>query len=173
MKAGRWFELPALRALLALALSLVLVQPVRAESEMIWGYALAGQPDGYDWVGTPTSVEGDSLCSASARIWLKEFGDSGIDRFRVKFELRGPNDPGLPFLSYQETDWIYGPRFADDYLDHWSFFWVRFSFFIGNTYKIRAVMIGERPSFWQFDERIEAALEPDVGCDGGGTIVTP
>jgi hypothetical protein len=59
-----------------------------------------------------TRSDGRSCTVSSAAAGL-EYGKHGVTRFKIKYELRGPNDPGyLP--TYQSTPYFYSGRFRDD-----------------------------------------------------------
>jgi hypothetical protein len=161
---GRIGRGTATRLIVALCLAVLVVTPVSGASDkMRWGYSNRGQP---------TSKREGAACVSSTKIWVQELGKSGITRLKAKFERRGPYDPGIPGTSYSTNGWYYSGAFPDDYLSYWATFYTRFRHFPGGVYKIRAVMVGERPSFWKPDVKIWADLAPTIGCEGG-TIVTP
>ena len=129
--------------------------PASAHTALRWGI---NQP--------PTSQIVGEACVGSTRVWLQELGQNGVTRLRVKFERRGANDPGIPGTSYSTTAWLYSGSFPDDALSYYSYFSASFRFFPGGRYNIRARFIGERPSFWRPDYRLNVIVG-EIGCDPG------
>lgn len=130
-----------------LALSAALPPTARAHETMRWGWSAPLE----------TSYE-DPACLSGATIWHQELGLSGITRLRAKFERRGPYDPGLPGLTYGSTGWMYSTTFPNTALSMWIRYRFYFRYPPNNLYSVRAVLIGERPSFWQPDRRLTAHL---------------
>jgi hypothetical protein len=138
---------------LALVVTLALQTPTNAHETLRWGFGRM-----------PTSRVVTGACVSSAQIWVQEVGMSGINRLRVKFERRGPYDPGFPGLTYASSGWMYSRAFPDDSLSYYVYFSWAFRYPAGGRYQMRSVMIGERPSFWQPDRKITGRVG-DIGCD--------
>jgi len=131
------------------------VEDVSATTNMRWGFR------------SPVTVTqtGPDRCTATTAVWLQELGSSGVNRLRVKFELKGYYDPGyLP--SYGSTNWAKSNTFPDDSLSYSMGFNLNPYFYISNgkTMSVWAKFIGQRPSFWKPDLKIHKKLG-DVTCD--------
>jgi hypothetical protein len=144
-------------ALTAVALLFGQAGPATAATQLAWGYRLA-----------PSSRVDARACVSSTRIWLSEYGKSGVTRLKAKFERRAPQDPGIPGTSYGTRGWYYSGYFPNDAVSYWSDFSASFRYPVGGVYKIRAVLVGERPSLWQRDLKIKVDLSPTIGCELGG-----
>jgi hypothetical protein len=134
--------------LLATAL---LVAPVAAHVAMRW------------WVANPvttsyTTVGDTTACLSTGAVGHQELGVSGITRLRAKFELRLAYDPGtLPYVP-ASTGWLYSNSFADDARNYWNAWSFGFRYARDRDYWIRAVLLGERPSFWEPDLKLKLDL---------------
>lgn len=137
---------------LALVASSLNPAPAAAHTPLRWGI---NQP--------PTSENVGEACVSSTTIWLQELGRNGVTRLRAKFERRGYYDPGIPGTSYSTTGWVHSASFPDDERNFWSFFSATFRYFPGGRYNIRARFIGERPSFWRPDYRLNVIVG-EIGC---------
>lgn len=140
---------------LALALVLGALNPM---------YATAHTPLRWGFFAQPTSVFDAGACVSTARVWLQELGRSGVTRLKAKFERRAPYDTGLPGLSYETRGWLYSLPFPDDGRSLYLAFQPWFRYPAGGEYHIRAVMVGERPSFWRPDHKLKASLGR-IGCE--------
>ena len=132
-------------AALLLVATVVVAAPVVAHVTMRWG-----------WTRPMTSEINDrNSCDTTGTIWHQELGMSGVTRLRAKFELRGRYDPGyIPGLTYAVTNWVYSIEFPDDGLSQWINWPFRLRHPVGPTFQVRAILIGERPSFWRPDRKI-------------------
>ena len=111
----------------------------------------------------PTSENVGEACVSSTTVWLQELGRNGVTRLRAKFERRALYDTGIPGTSYSTTGWVRSGAFPDDERNFWSYFSVTFRYFPGGRYNIRARFIGERPSFWRPDYRLNVIVG-EIGC---------
>jgi hypothetical protein len=158
-------ELAAARRVLSVALAMCLVATLSGSTSaatlMTWGYYIV-----------PTSSYDAPACVSTTRVWMQEFGVSGITRFKAKFERRGPYDPGIPGTSYQTWSWRWSGPFPNDHLSYYWSAQPTFRHFVGGEYKIRAILVGIRPSFWQLDVKKKVDLVPTIGCSSD-VIISP
>jgi hypothetical protein len=133
-----------------------------ASSNPPWsrGYA----PDGY----APYVEEGPNRCIIRTKLWLMAHAGSGITQLQVRFQLRAPQDPGVPYTHYGDTGWV-GSGYFDSSANRYMYFWSWFNPPPGGLYKVTASYRGVRPGFWNRDLRFSEDLEPNVGCDIGAT----
>lgn len=108
-------------------------------------------------------------CRITVMVTLQEQGPSGIDRLRIRFELRSPYDTGI-LPTYYKSGWIYSARFPDNGLSYWVGFPHTITVGAGNRYALWAVGIGERPAWWQRDAKVKTRVvhqgrENEVGCE--------
>lgn len=127
--------------------------PANAHTGLRWGI---NRPPASQIVG--------EACVSTTTVWLQELGRNGVTRLRAKFERRAYYDPGIPGTSYSTTGWVHSASFPDDARNFWSYFSATFRFFPGGRYNIRARFIGERPSFWRPDYRLNVIVG-EIGCD--------
>lgn len=120
-----------------------------------------------------TQTAGSTLhgngCTASGQIYVREYGKSGVTRFRTRWELRGPYDPGyLP--TYARTTYSWSGSFPNDHQSFGTYFTLPggyLNFAQGKQFALWAKMVGERPSFWQRDIVRKGTLGL-VACELGG-----
>lgn len=96
-------------------------------------------------------VEG--ACLYGVRVYVQEYGESGVTRLRARFELRGPNDPrnaATMLFSYARTPWYSSWEFPDDHLNYYQRFGTRIRR-PGGGLAVWVHAVGERPSFWSRD----------------------
>ncbi len=109
------------RALIAVGATICLVvglavAPTPAPSARAWG-----TPQQFRvWIFPAETVayNYNSGCTVTSRIVTQEFGRQGVTGFKVRWELRGVNDPGfLP--SYRKLTYDRSPRFLNDTNSYW------------------------------------------------------
>lgn len=120
------------------------------------------QTDGY----LPYAEPSGSACIIRVRLWVQAHAGSEITQLQMRYQLRGPFDPGIPFTHYGDTGWIGSGFFeADSHYYTWFHGWFRQP--SGGQYKVRAMYRGVRDGWWNRDLRHEEDLEPLVGCGAG------
>jgi hypothetical protein len=135
--------------------------PGTAATKMIWG--ITQRADVTLWAAS---------CSAVGQVWAKEFGASGVTRFRARWELRSPYDTGwLP--TYAKTSYVYSAPFPNDARNFYQYFTLRegrVNYPANKEFALWVKIVGERPSFWQRDIVRKGSLGR-IGCNlnvGGG-----
>lgn len=92
------------------------VAPLSAPSARAWG-----TPRQFAVWTFPTELvvyNYNSGCTVSTRITTQEFGRQGVTGFKVRWELRGVNDPGyLP--TYRKLPYNHSPRFSNNAQSFW------------------------------------------------------
>jgi hypothetical protein len=146
---------------LALAFAAVIVA-----SAVMPGMTVGHQTMRWGWAKPLENVFEYPSCVGRATFWHQELGDSGINRLRAKVELRGQYDTtGLPLVTYGDTGWLYSKPFPDDARSLYVTWWTRLNYPYGHIYSAQAILIGERPSFWQLDRKMRVTLG-EYACTG-------
>ncbi len=147
-----------MKGLAALLVAVALVAsaaPSFAATKMAWSITQSAD-----------SMHRGNGCTATGQVYVREYGKSGVTRFRTRWELRGPYDPGyLP--TYAKTGYTRSGAFPNDQRSFGSYFTLPggyINFAQGKEYALWARMVGERPSFWQRDIVRKGALGP-VACE--------
>ena len=110
-------------------------------------------------------------CVGEAGVWHQELGDSGVNRLRANFQVRGEYDTtGIPLLQYSETGWMYSRPFPSDATSYWVTWWPKVHYLSAGRYSLWAVFIGERPSFWQTDRKLTGPMGLLLCNAGPGTL---
>jgi hypothetical protein len=118
------------------------------------------------WASPLVNAWENPSCIARGKIWHQELGDSGINRLRAKFELRGQYDTtGIPLLTYGDTGWMYSKPFPDDARSLYVTWTMALRYAYGHIFSGWAILIGERPSFWQRDRKLTFRLG-EMACIG-------
>lgn len=127
-------------------------------------------------INTPLTVTYDPeahVCRTHVRLWLKEYGLSGVTELRTKFKLKGTYDEnyfGLP--AWHSHGWYYSGRFPDDARNFWAYFQTRFQHAHGKYYTHHVRLVGHRPGFWRRDRASNYQFPGTYGCQAGLTAVS-
>lgn len=169
-------RLGATRFLLALivAVTLVLLPAVEAEraQALNWG----SDKQFRSWTGSTKVSRYGNGCTVSTQQYMQEFGKSRVNRFKVRWELRGAYDSGHWFIpTHQTRGYYYSPQFFNDAQNYW---WSpvlprgAMNFPAGKTYglwvKVVGVRVG-RPDFVRHYKVQNVRCErPEEDWSGGG-----
>lgn len=149
---------PRLTTLVLLAALVLPASPAHAAPELTYGVVQPADVLPYKSVG----------CTAVNKVWAQEFGVSGVNRFRFRWELRSPYDTGwLP--TYAKTHYLYSNPFPDDARNSFAYFTLgpgAINFAANKEFGLWVKIVGERPSFWQRDLVLKSEVGR-LGCNLG------
>ncbi|HRN29098.1 MAG TPA: hypothetical protein PK781_10340 [Terrimesophilobacter sp.] len=95
------------------------------------------------------------------RYTVREFGVSGVSRFKFRYELRGYYDEGYLFLpTHANTQWFYSKAFSDDERSFWVPMYLPAGHLNmiptnGSTYKLWLRVVGMRSGMADVRKNIE------------------